>query len=245
MDIEESDRVTRFQRLSAMAGMTPPQIDQVLVPATAMPGATRPVPVIRIVFDERTFFDPGSDVPRAESSGALSVIAENMRRDVPDVRLTLLGHTDATGAQRANDALSQRRAAAVLQKLMAQRVNPGQLGTVAIGAAQPIAPNDTAAGRARNRRVEFLISASEEANLAVVQQRPVNPAFLRVAAGSPAARTARRTVAFMKPAYSGPADFSEAPLDKRQVALNAVRAIPVATAEADDGGTFAPPASVP
>ena len=238
MDLEESDRVNRFQRLAAMAGVAPPLVDQASVPAGAVPGAVRPVPVIRVVFDEGVFFDPGSDTPRPESAAALAIIAQNMQRDVPDVRLTLLGHTDATGSEQANYQLSQRRALAVFRRLLADGVNPAQLGTVAIGAAQPIAPNSTAAGRARNRRVEFLISASENANLALVEQRPVNPSYLKLAGSAPAIHTARHAVAFMKPAYTGPVDFSEAPADKRQVALSTVRTITAGSAsDAEDTGS--------
>jgi hypothetical protein len=70
--------------------------------------------------------------------------------------------------------------------------------------------------------VEFLISPSEQANLAVVSMRPVNPAFLTKS--GPAEASARRQVTVLKPryaapsepqtAFSGPADFSEAPQAK-------------------------------
>jgi hypothetical protein len=54
--------------------------------------------------------------------------------------------------------------------LVARGIKPNQLTEVAIGKRQPIAPNDTAEGRALNRRVEFLISPAMSANLAAVQQ---------------------------------------------------------------------------
>ncbi len=238
MDLEDQDRIARFQRLAQESRIAPPRIDQLEVSPDRVPGAVRPIPVIRVVFDERSFYDAGSDVPRPEAESVLRVIAENMHRDVPDVRLTLLGHTDATGSDAENTALAQRRALGVMQRLVNDGVNPAQLDTVAIGKMQPIASNETAAGRARNRRVEFLISASEDANLAVVQDRPVNRAFLRTAR----AATVRpaRTVELYKVVYSGPSDISEAPMDKRQVALAAVRQISAGTQTDDPDDTGSP-----
>jgi outer membrane protein OmpA-like peptidoglycan-associated protein len=234
MDVEASDRIARFRRLARLDGIVPPQIDQMMVPAYQA-GADRPVPVIRIVFEESDFFASGSAVPRPQAAAIMNVIAENMRHDVPDVRLTVLGHTDAVGTDATNVALSQQRALNVLQILVDDGVNPGQLGTVAIGKAQPIAPNETTAGRARNRRVEFLISASEPANLFVVATTPVNAGWLRVASGATRPVAPTRSAEFLKPHFAGPADFAEAPLDKRQIAFSPVKEVPIAVANTDTG----------
>jgi hypothetical protein len=66
-----------------------------------------------------------------------------------------------------------------MQELIWRGVRPSELATVAIGKSQPIAPNDTEEGRALNRRVEFMISASQEANLMLVEKRRIQEAFLR------------------------------------------------------------------
>ena len=217
MDVELTDRVGRVQRLARLDGVAPPRIEQLVVPARD--GASRPIPVIRITFAESDFFAPGSATPQAGALAALRVMAENMRHDVPDLRVTVLGHTDATGMERANQALGYARASVMMQALVEAGAGPGQLSVVAIGDAQPIASNATQAGRARNRRVEFLLSPSESANMALVASRPVDPAFLAVAGGAPP--SPRRHVAVLRPTYartaagrpgySGPADFSEAP----------------------------------
>jgi hypothetical protein len=178
------------------------------------------------VFDEGVFFGPGSATASPEAERILRVMADNMRNDVPDVRVTLLGHTDASGSDASNESLSLRRAQNVLQTLVVDGVNPGQLGTVAVGRNQPIAPNDTAAGRARNRRVEFLISPSEVANLYVVSTRPVNQTFLRVDAAT-SVPPRPQEVEFLKPTYSGPADFSEGPPAERQIRLAEVSKLPL------------------
>jgi len=209
MDVELTDRINRFERLASMQGVPAPQIEEVTIPQADIPGADRPIPVIRVTFLEQGFFLPNSAIPQPAADDILKVVADNMSRDVPDVRVTVLGHTDASGSAQANTALSQERALNVVKALTSAGVNPGQLSAIAIGDAQPIAPNSTAAGRALNRRVEFLISPSEKANLLVVSLRSVNPAYL-VMSGPPVT-SARRTVAVLEPAYSGPSDFSEGP----------------------------------
>ncbi|KQN26800.1 hypothetical protein ASE86_02705 [Sphingomonas sp. Leaf33] len=67
------------------------------------------------------------------------------------------GHTDSTGADAYNEALSQRRATAVADYLSGHGVNPARLGTRGFGETQPIASNATEDGRAANRRVEIKI----------------------------------------------------------------------------------------
>lgn len=214
--LENADRINRFARLSALGGVAPPLVEQLVAYPGQQPGLFQPVPVVRVQFDEDSMFASGSDRLRPETGAAMDLLADSMRRDVPDAQLTLLGHTDATGSDALNNGLSMRRAQAVFQALVDRGVNAGQLSTVAIGKYQPVASNQTAAGRARNRRVEFLISAALEANLAVVQQRPVNAAFLASAEASRApsrvaASGALPRVAVLKTTtYSGPADFSEA-----------------------------------
>ena len=67
----------------------------------------------------------------------------------------IIGHTDNAGNRQSNIALSQARADAVKGYLVAKGITPTQLTTTGVGPDQPIAPNDTNDGRARNRRIEF------------------------------------------------------------------------------------------
>jgi len=186
-DLENDDRIARFRRLAALQGVVPPHVDQLRLPPNSVSYMKGAVPVVRVVFDERVFFDFNSDVPRPDAGPVFDLIAENMRRDVPDAALTVLGHTDAVGTDAYNVNLSARRAANVMQELVQRGVRPSQLSEVAIGKRQPIAPNDTDAGRARNRRVEFLVSSGIDANLAAVQQRVVPASYLSLNDGAPPA----------------------------------------------------------
>lgn len=71
--------------------------------------------------------------------------------------INVYGHTDSTGSDDYNQALSQRRANAVSQYLASQGVNSQRMAAVGYGESRPIADNSTEAGRAQNRRVEIQI----------------------------------------------------------------------------------------
>ncbi len=75
----------------------------------------------------------------------------------PSVSVTIEGHTDSQGAAAANLTLSQRRAAAVRDALVAAGVPRAKVQAIGRGQLQPVADNASAAGRARNRRVEIVV----------------------------------------------------------------------------------------
>jgi OOP family OmpA-OmpF porin len=69
----------------------------------------------------------------------------------------IIGHTDNSGNRMSHIALSQARADAVKGYLITKSIPPQQMTTTGVGPDQPIAPNDTADGRARNRRIDFRV----------------------------------------------------------------------------------------
>lgn len=72
-------------------------------------------------------------------------------------RIQIIGHTDASGLRQSNVALSQARAAAVKNYLVANNLPPGALQTLGAGPDQPLVSNETPEGRAKNRRIEFKV----------------------------------------------------------------------------------------
>lgn len=105
---------------------------------------------------EGIYFDTGLATLRAESRDALAQVAELMRRD-PSLRLEIVGHTDSVGNATANLRLSESRALAVRSALVVDHGVPDRrLRSRGAGAAEPVAPNDSEAGRALNRRVELV-----------------------------------------------------------------------------------------
>ena len=87
----------------------------------------------------------------------LFVLADSLNK-YPDSVVTVTGHTDNTGSAGYNQALSERRAQSVAAVLRSGGVSGTRLNVVGAGENQPIATNQTAAGRAQNRRVDITIT---------------------------------------------------------------------------------------
>jgi outer membrane protein OmpA-like peptidoglycan-associated protein len=77
----------------------------------------------------------------------------------PEDVLVVKGYTDSTGSAKVNNPLSERRASAVKNQLIAAGVPAGSVSVVGMGDANPVGDNKTAAGRAQNRRVEIEVTA--------------------------------------------------------------------------------------
>jgi OmpA-OmpF porin, OOP family len=101
-------------------------------------------------------FDVNSDRIKAGSFGTLKEIAAVLKEN-PSVNVKIVGHTDSDGDEKANLALSQKRAAAVKQALTTEfGIDAGRMQTDGKGEAEPAEPNNTPQGKAGNRRVEFI-----------------------------------------------------------------------------------------
>jgi OOP family OmpA-OmpF porin len=78
-----------------------------------------------------------------------------MQQD-PGLHVVIEGHTDSVGSHGYNMKLSQRRADAVRDYMVQQGISASRIETAAYGETRPVASNDTAAGRAQNRRVDIV-----------------------------------------------------------------------------------------
>lgn len=102
------------------------------------------------------FFATGSAKLLAKSSKALNEVAKILSEN-PSYKLDIDGYTDNSGKPEKNQALSDARAKAVLTYLTGKGVAENKLNAAGHGADAPIADNKTAAGRAKNRRVELAV----------------------------------------------------------------------------------------
>ncbi len=102
------------------------------------------------------FFDFDKSTLKPESHPELNRIISLMN-DKPTMQIEIAGHTDASGPEKYNLTLSEKRAKAVVQYLTHQGVSDKRISVVFYGEKHPIAPNTTVDGRSKNRRVEFKI----------------------------------------------------------------------------------------
>jgi len=100
-------------------------------------------------------FDTGSDVIKPESGPTLRSILALLQED-PALKFSVEGHTDDQGGPKVNGPLSEKRAAAVRAWLVKQGIAEARLTSKGLGQGKPIDSNETAEGRANNRRVEFV-----------------------------------------------------------------------------------------
>ena len=140
--------------LSACAAGHEVPVPELAPPEPAPPEA--PPIALRIVL-RGVYFEAGSAEIDPASAVVLDVAADQIR-ERPGIRVTIAGHTDSAGGEAANRALSLRRAEAVRRYLVRKGVPAEGLAARGLGEADPAAPNETADGRARNRRVEFEVA---------------------------------------------------------------------------------------
>ncbi|MDC0584507.1 OmpA family protein [Bacteroidales bacterium] len=114
------------------------------------------VEIGRSIVLENIFFETGKAALKVESYASLNDVVKLLQQN-RKLRIEVAGHTDNVGSLKTNQKLSESRAKSVVVYLTEQGIQKDRLTYVGKGESMPIAPNDTAEGRAQNRRVEFKI----------------------------------------------------------------------------------------
>jgi len=128
-------------------------------PPAPMPA---PQPVFKTVnMDAEALFDYDKSVIKPAGMAALDGLVADMNQYQRVDRIRVVGHTDSQGTEQYNQALSERRANAVKDYLVSKGIPASEIETQGMGESQPVADNSTKAGRAKNRRVEIDIQATE------------------------------------------------------------------------------------
>ncbi|MBW6391954.1 MULTISPECIES: OmpA family protein [Halomonadaceae] len=107
-----------------------------------------------VVLDSEVTFAFDSAEIRESAYPILDQVAATLREN-PRMRVSIEGHTDSIGSNQYNQDLSQRRADSVRDFLVSRGIDSNRMTTRGYGEEQPIATNETDAGRAQNRRVEI------------------------------------------------------------------------------------------
>jgi outer membrane protein OmpA-like peptidoglycan-associated protein len=124
---------------------------------------------IKITFSSGILFDVDKSNLKDQYKNELTELSRILNK-YEDTNILLAGYTDSTGPEDYNLGLSKRRADSVASYLVTQNVNSARFTTEGYGESQPVASNDTAAGRAQNRRVEVAIWANEKLKKAAMEK---------------------------------------------------------------------------
>jgi len=120
--------------------------------------AFTPPKAVTIALDSAVLFDTGKAALKPEARQTLHEAADRVKK-FADAAVMVSGHTDNVGNEAANQALSDKRAAAVKDYFVSQEGVPAAgLAVKGYGKSQPVADNATEEGRARNRRVDVVIT---------------------------------------------------------------------------------------
>jgi OOP family OmpA-OmpF porin len=191
-DADASSEITRFlaQQLGARSAY---EVDVTYVedldPVASLPTPEECVAQIQAIQeDNKITFDPGSVQINQEAGLILDRIAEILP-NCRHVRMEISGHTDSQGREQMNLGLSQSRAEAVLNGLLARRVLVSNLTAQGYGESDPIASNETEEGRERNRRIEFrLLSEAALARELLLEENRLNAQYMYLLDFRPTAR---------------------------------------------------------
>ena len=111
---------------------------------------------LNVSFRSDNQFKVGSAVLQGEAQNDLNRFADVVK-EFDKTNVTVIGHTDSVGTESANQKLSEQRAAAVRNLMVARGVAAGRVTTLGLGEGKPVADNDTEYGRQLNRRIEILV----------------------------------------------------------------------------------------
>jgi outer membrane protein OmpA-like peptidoglycan-associated protein len=92
-----------------------------------------------------------------EAEARLAAFTEKLKSENKNVYVEIQGHADSTGPTAYNEHLGEERAEAVRRYLNRQGMALNRIGTISYGEEAPVAPNNTRAGRAQNRRVVLIV----------------------------------------------------------------------------------------
>jgi outer membrane protein OmpA-like peptidoglycan-associated protein len=130
----------------------------------ALPGADveRVGEGIKITLGENSVnFDLGKSTLTSTAKANLDKIIP-VFNEYPDTDIQIVGHTDSSGSDELNQKLSEQRAASVKAYLTGKGINSGRIVTMGRGETEPLVENTTKENMAKNRRVEFAITANEK-----------------------------------------------------------------------------------
>lgn len=204
--LEHEDRTNRLQALAERRLRASPRFYEAVIGRAELPADFRTdIPILRVVFDQRVFFDTDRDAIRPEAEAVIAVVAEALRREASDTAVFIAGHTDSRGGDGYNYGLSVRRAESVARALGRHGVRQAHIWRIGFGEAVPLVPNTSDENLARNRRVEFIFGRKPDA---VARWLAKQEALVCAGAGPAERAECLRAFAVLPPVEAVPVDLS-------------------------------------
>ena len=149
---------------AAIGGAVGYQLDKQAKELEQIPNTqvTRQEDKLLVTMSEAVLFDVNSAALKPQAQTTLGQMADVMVK-YPDSNMLVKGHTDSTGSEKYNQDLSERRAKAVQNYLIANGVSASRITAIGFGKTMPLASNDAPEGREKNRRVEIEIKPKPQA----------------------------------------------------------------------------------
>ncbi|MGB9366572.1 MAG: OmpA family protein [Xanthobacteraceae bacterium] len=167
---EQESRKCRLQQLGSQTFRANPKFYEWLVKKNDVAGLPTDIPVLRVVFEEKVFFDTARWDILPQARPALDLVAEALRKEPSGTVLFVAGHTDSRGSEDYNLDLSVKRASSVAQALAQRTVGDVRIWRIGFGKGVPLRPNDSNANMSVNRRVEFILTSRFDAGLHAVSK---------------------------------------------------------------------------
>ena len=163
VEVEHCDRIKRLERISELSlGAEPQFFDASIAASRLPPNVGVRIPLLRVVFPERVFFDTDSSRLRPEAWEVARIIAENLQSEPPDVVVFVAGHADERGDRAYNENLSIDRANALAEAILGYGVNVASVWRIGFGEDLPLIAGSTDYAYGQNRRIEFIFAARPE-----------------------------------------------------------------------------------
>ncbi|MFN3314239.1 MAG: OmpA family protein, partial [Hyphomonas sp.] len=165
IELEHCDRMKRLERIAKIQGLgaKPEFYDASIAAHRLPPDVGVRIPLLRVVFPDRVFFDTDKSTLRPEAVEVVRIVAESLQHEPPDVALFIAGHADERGASDYNLNLSIDRADALADAILDYGVEVASVWRVGFGEDLPLVAGSNEYAWGQNRRIEFLFAARPEA----------------------------------------------------------------------------------
>ena len=177
VEVEHCDRIKRLSNIALSMGSAEAPIfydGSVTADTLSSKNPNIRIPILRVVFPERLFFETGQSDLLPDAVGVVKIIAASLRQEPPDVALFIAGHADARGSRDFNLNLSVDRANAIAAAVLLDGVNQSSVWRVGFGKDMPLKAGHSKSAYDANRRIELLFAAKPEAIAKWISEQQVD-----------------------------------------------------------------------